>query len=320
MTGKYEIEVYNNRIHYYLTVKRNITVVQGDSASGKTELLRLISEYEENGNSSGITVKSQKKCTVLTNVDWELRLSALKQSIIFIDETAIFIKSQRFAELVKGSDNYFVLINRDALEQLPYSIEEIYGLRNVSSTSKYKEYKKVYNEMYRLYNLSAVNKQFNPEIVFTEDSNSGFECFSLIFDCDCKAVGGKSRIYNAVKDYEGKDALVIVDGAAFGSNIGKVMRYLSVSKKSCVLYAPESFEYLLLKAGIIDVPVKVLEKTYEYADSTKFLSWEEFYTDYLVDASKDGVYRYTKSHLGKAYKNPKVIERIKEVMPKQIVS
>ena len=48
MTGKYDIEIYNKRVHYHLTVKRNITVIQGDSATGKTELLRMISDYENN--------------------------------------------------------------------------------------------------------------------------------------------------------------------------------------------------------------------------------------------------------------------------------
>ena len=94
MVGKYDIEVYNNKVHYFLTIKRNITILQGDSASGKTELIRLISEYEANGNSSGITVKCDKKCTVLTNVDWELRLSSLRQRIVFIDETASFLKDK----------------------------------------------------------------------------------------------------------------------------------------------------------------------------------------------------------------------------------
>ena len=150
MVGKYDIEVYNNKAHYFLTIKRNITILQGDSASGKSELIRLIGEYEANGNSSGITVKCDKKCTVLTNVDWELRLSSLKQSII--DETAAFLKDKKFAEMVRGADNFFVIVSRDNLVQLPYSVEEIYGLRNVSDSSKYKTYKKVYNEMYKLYN------------------------------------------------------------------------------------------------------------------------------------------------------------------------
>lgn len=152
MVGKYDIEIYNNRVHYFLTIKRNITIVKGNSATGKTELIRLINEYESNGSSSGITLKCEKNCTVLTNVDWELRLSSISQSIIFIDETASFIKTKRFAELVRGSDNYFVIVSRDDLSQLPYSIDEIYGLKNSSDSSKYKTYKKVYNEMYKLYN------------------------------------------------------------------------------------------------------------------------------------------------------------------------
>ena len=60
MTGKYDIEIYNKRVHYHLTVKRNITVIQGDSATGKTELLRMISDYENNGISSGITKICEK--------------------------------------------------------------------------------------------------------------------------------------------------------------------------------------------------------------------------------------------------------------------
>lgn len=162
MLGKYEIEVYNNRVHYYLTVKRNITIIQGDSATGKTELIRLISDYEENGVSSGITLQCAATCTVLTSVDWENRLQRLSQTIIFMDETAKFMKSQRFAELLRGSDNYFVIITRDSLPQLPYSVEEIYGLQN--NQSKYRTFRKVYNEMFRLYQFSLPNDS-NPNYV-----------------------------------------------------------------------------------------------------------------------------------------------------------
>ncbi len=60
MVGKYSIEVYNKKVHYFLTVKRNITILRGNSASGKTELIRLIGDYEANGSSSGITIKCEK--------------------------------------------------------------------------------------------------------------------------------------------------------------------------------------------------------------------------------------------------------------------
>lgn len=47
MKGKYHIVVQNNRLRYELDVKRNITIIRGDSATGKTTLLNMIqSAYE----------------------------------------------------------------------------------------------------------------------------------------------------------------------------------------------------------------------------------------------------------------------------------
>ncbi len=315
MIGKYDIEIYNNRVHYFLTVKRNITILQGNSATGKTELIRLINDYEQNGTSSGITVKSDVRCTVLTNIDWELRLNALHGTIIFIDETAAFIRSKQFAEYVRGSGNYFVIVTRDDLNQLPYSIEEIYGLR--TETSKYQVFKKVYNEMYRLDNV-GIKSQVKPDMVITEDSNSGHQCFEQVYDCPCEAAGGKSKVYEKIRQAKDEKLLVIVDGAAFGPEMGKVSRYLEQSKKACTLYAPESFEYLILKAGIIDVPEEILEETYKFADSCKYLSWEEFFTSYLIENSSGTIYRYSKSTLSEAYKTAGTIKRIISVLPEQI--
>ena len=317
MLGRYEIEIYNKRVHYFLTIKRNITILQGHSATGKSELIRLISDYEQNGASSGVTVKCGAACTVLTNVDWENRLSRLSKYIVFIDETASFIKSKEFAESVRGADNYFVIVSRDDLEQLPYSVDEIYGLRNVSSLSKYKSFKKVYNEMYHLYNLAMLNET-QPAVVLTEDSNAGFECFCMIYGNICSPAAGKSNVYNAIRSTGAVDVLVIVDGAAFGSEIGKVLRYLEISDKKCVIYAPESFEYLLLKSGIAGVSADILDKTYEYADSKEYISWEEFYTEYLMKKTQGTVYHYGKSKLAEAYKTEGVMIRIISAIPKQI--
>ena len=53
MKGSYSISVQNNRIKYEFTIKRNITVVQGNSATGKTSLVDMIREYQLNGPESG---------------------------------------------------------------------------------------------------------------------------------------------------------------------------------------------------------------------------------------------------------------------------
>ena len=115
MTGRYRIIVQNRRLHYALEIKRNITIIQGDSATGKTTLIDMLRQYMNLQESSGIHVDCAKPCRILEGPDWELILKNLSGYIIFIDEGNSFITSQRFAEMVKGSDNYFVLITRESL-------------------------------------------------------------------------------------------------------------------------------------------------------------------------------------------------------------
>ena len=84
MKGLHKVIVQNNRLHYEFDIRRNITIIQGNSATGKTTL----------------------------------------------------------------TDNYYVLITRENLYNLPYSVEEIYGLH---SSGKYQNTRKVYQQMYRIY-------------------------------------------------------------------------------------------------------------------------------------------------------------------------
>lgn len=49
MRGSHRIIVQNKRLRYDFEVKRNITVIRGDSATGKTALVDMIREYSENG-------------------------------------------------------------------------------------------------------------------------------------------------------------------------------------------------------------------------------------------------------------------------------
>ena len=54
----------------------------------------------------------------------------------------------------------------------------------------------------------------------------------------CKSAGGKSRVYEVVRSSSGNRILALVDGAAFGCEIGKIYRYLIMSGRDCVIYAP----------------------------------------------------------------------------------
>ena len=65
MKGQYRVTIFNKRLRFEFDIRRNITVVRGDSATGKTTLIGMLSNYEQNGVASGITVNCTKKCVVL---------------------------------------------------------------------------------------------------------------------------------------------------------------------------------------------------------------------------------------------------------------
>ena len=152
MIGKHSVLVKNRRIQYKFTIERNITILKGDSATGKTTLIELIAEYGRRGEESGITLVCDKECVVLTAQNWQLILENTHDSIVFIDEGDGFVRSQEFADLAKKSDDYFVIATRASLPNLPYSVMEVYGIKNTSG-NRYQGTKRLYSEFYPIYVL-----------------------------------------------------------------------------------------------------------------------------------------------------------------------
>lgn len=190
MKGKYKVIVRNNKLHYEFEIKRNITIIQGDSATGKTTLINMLRQAENLGESSGVDVLSNVPCRILEGVSWKLILQNTAGTIFFIDEENAFINTEEFAAEVRGSDNYFVLITRENLYNLPYSVEEIYGLY---ASGRYQNTKKIYQQMYRIYS-DIQELPIKPELFIVEDSNSGYEFFKAVSDernLECESVGGK---------------------------------------------------------------------------------------------------------------------------------
>lgn len=119
MTGKHEVLVRNARVQYKFALERNITVLRGDSATGKTTLIDMIAANQTNGQDSGVFLQCDKTCTVLTAMNWQLNLGQIKDSIVFIDEGDAFVKTREFARAAQGSDNYYVIATRASLFDLP---------------------------------------------------------------------------------------------------------------------------------------------------------------------------------------------------------
>lgn len=148
MKGKYKVSVENNRLHYEFEIKQNITVIRGDSATGKTILINMLRQTQKFGASSGIDLICEVPCKILEGENWKLILENASDTIFFIDNGNAFINTVEFAEAVKKSNNYFVLITRENLHNLPESVDEIYGLH---CSGKYRDTRKMYNQLYRIF-------------------------------------------------------------------------------------------------------------------------------------------------------------------------
>lgn len=118
MKGSHRVIVESKKVKYDFVLKRNITILTGDSGSGKTVLIDLIRDYNRYGTDSGVFLSCDCECKTINNEDWERQIEETSGNIIFIDEGNRFLISKRFAELVKQSDNYFVLATREKLATL----------------------------------------------------------------------------------------------------------------------------------------------------------------------------------------------------------
>ncbi len=320
MKNKHHIIVETERLKYEFDIKRNITVIQGDSATGKTTLIDLLGTFSRYGKESGIVLQSDVPCVVF-GADpsfWKVFIENYQESIIFIDEDYPFIFSKEFAETIRNTSNYYVLITRQPLYNLPYSVQEIYGIR---TTGKYHYPEKIYHEFYNIYKENDMTAS-RDILVLVEDSKSGYQFFSKVSkEGICKSVTGNSNFVSEIElaDKE-KQTIVIADGAAFGAYIAKVMA-IAKRRGDVMTYFPESFEWLILKSGLIDVKDldKILEEPEKYIDSKEFFSWERFFTELRVSATRgNNITKYEKSRLKPFYVEGKNKEAILSVVPEKL--
>ncbi len=310
MKGKYHIIVQNSRVKFEFDIKRNITIVRGDSATGKTTLVSLIDTYDRLGADSGVELSCARRCLTVNNSNWESILNSVSECIVFIDEENTIIKSDDFARKIKGTNNYYVIITRENLPNLPYSVEEIYGIH---TSGKYADMRRTYNSFYQLYTVNERSDAEKVETVIVEDSNSGYDFFKDVAadDINCISAGGKTKIKRTVMDNEGKHLLVIADGAAFGSEMGELFLYMQ-KHPEVSLYLPESFEWLILKSGLIDGNriADILQHTEDFLESSEYFSWERFYTKLLISETEGTYLQYSKQKLNDVYLNPNEKEAV----------
>lgn len=313
MKGKHKIEVRSKRIVFTIELERNITILRGDSATGKTTLVEMLSAYENYGRKSGITIVCDKTCRVLSGALWEAQLKDIQDAIVFVDEGSTFVSSLDFARAIQKTDNYYVLVTREDLSTLPYSVNAILELKKTTS-----RFKRTYNKAYPIYDsLSASDVELGSvEKLLTEDANSGYQLFTKVgekYGIVCIPAAGKNNIKQKIFPMKSEKVLVIADGAAFGPQMNDIYRLMQEDNAKFSLYLPESLEWLLLKADLLGQPdiIEILQHPADFIESSEFFSWERFFTNLLEQRTKDISYmRYDKAKLPEFYLQEENLEKI----------
>lgn len=313
MVGKYEVILKSPKVEYSITLKRKFTVIRGDSGSGKTKFAKLVDSAKDIDNNIKI-ISDLDIIFVRDERTLELNIKLNEKVIYILDEDICKrLDNVYFANLVEKAEGYFILITRKPFANIPYSALEIYNFvhRNSIGSKTYYTSVPAY-EWYDDFSIDAEN-------IIVEDKKAGFYFYKNTCTGDVYTAGGNGNICNLARSLveSGKDNIfIIADGSAFGSQIGKCCNLLknNYSDKTIRLFIPESFEYLVLKSGILRVDKDLLDNTYNYAETTKYFSWERYYTELIQKVSSKYNLTYDKSTLPKYLVTPKAVKKMYSVI------
>ena len=118
-----------------------------------------------------------------------------------------------------------------------------------------------------------------------------------------------------LKDTESEELCVIADGAAIGPEMNGL--YQKIQKNSNIkLYLPESFEWIILNAGILEGKEiqEILQNPEAYIDSKEYFSWERYFRKLLIEKTEGTYLQYKKATLNETYLHEKNKRKILQSM------
>ncbi len=303
MNGEVSLTVTTSQVRFELKFDRNISVIQGDSGTGKSLICTLLNESQL--PNSGISVKINKDIPVVVMPDitlnspvarpWYEIIKNSSDTLFFIDETCDCLagKPFGFAQCIKSTSNYYVIFSRKRYPDLPYSIHSLYTLNKETMELK----PAIIRNIHCYINSSAT---FVPEYCITEDSGAGYLFFNNLVNCEVISARSKTRIAKclSVSQRLGKNnILIIADGAAFGPEWPLIQNIISSSISEITVFLPESFEWFLLHSlcfKCFEETQYILDNFLTLIDYTKYFSVEQYFTDVLKQFSMKVGCRYYK--------------------------
>lgn len=323
MIGEVKLSLQTPRYSFELSFDRNISMIRGFSGTGKSLLCDLLQRAVEGEEGIYVSLSGADKYIVMPAItegsttvqNWQTIVAKASNTIIFIDEMCDCLKSGVFSKKIQGTTNYFVIISRKAHSDLPYSVNSVYYFDNGNFSRRHVVAKKLYPN-------SA--EKIAPKLIVTEDNGAGKALYEKMYSIPVDSAKSKTKIIKKARILiaQGKtDILFIVDGAAFGDMFDSFSRYLDASNISYAIFAPESFEWLVLHSNTFVKCAgckRVLDDYLTIIDWSKFFSAERYFTHVLKEYSKElGLIPYDKSEssLDARLLTTESLAQIKKVIP-----
>ena len=299
------IHIKTNRLEYKFEISGKYTVIQGDSATGKTTFFELVSAmYNEPKSAQNV---SGTKLVPISSTDDDSVLQKHSGVVFVLDEFCRLFKNKNISNLLRDSNNYFIIINRDekTLGYLPIHVDNIFYMKTSGK----------YHTIERLYDRYSIDSIDNLDTIITEDKKSGYlfikDMLSIynIEDCgillepslgdakdrsNIKKTSSASKIVKSMEyhiDNGRSNILIIYDASAFGAYINSLDFFIKGNNNRANIYVLdwESFEWYILGS-------KVYNEHYSLQDlDCNVESLEQFSTLKLSDK----IERYSKDYLNK---------------------
>lgn len=307
MIGSKLIRVGNKKDVYEVIVDRSITYITGESGTGKTYFVDVIRSAmkDENVNyflESDVSIKVvssvegiiycdvNKDCIYIIDEDVcaELTESKSPESIDAFNRLLGFFRRKKTKPYYPNA--YFIFMTRQQLINVSTDIMAIYELvPEVEQCITVRRLRKYFTWDYDV-------TKIKPELALIEGIGSDYLFFkNTLLGCDVVSAEGKNRLVPLLQyimsEMDYRSIFLFADGASYGYNMllhEDFLTTLSESKEIDVrLFFPNSFEWLVLKSGLLRIDDDIVEYPENYFDTKDFSGIEPFFTEKLKELSLD---------------------------------
>lgn len=287
------VKISTNKVVYDLVLERTISVIRGDSGTGKSYMCELVHILNQDPDTFGLSVESELPTIKVNEQPTEEWCLSNKDSVIFIDEDVKIKGVDKIIRLLRRNGCWVVYISRKNSIRIDLGcatscVYKIESSGKVRSLKKLIEFVVVRNRTYTL---------------CTEDSNSGNQFFSQ-FGRAVETLGGSGNLNKAKLDVV-SGRILIADLAVLGiPMLDKMPAYI---RGDFDIIPMESFEQFLLSANLFDS----VEGIKDVRNNPEYYSWERYFTDKLqrfTDRLNTGT--YTKRKLLPCFKDSSVVESL----------